>query len=154
MGRSKCIVCADIRDIPADAVPLVSFGGRRVGKGGSWEYENLHRLCKADELRYWKFTRGRTGQLFVMPDEARQALDDLRDRKSRTDVPINRGSDHVSSKAQIESACESLADIASTLVEIRCVIERLTDAVEQVATQPKAPEMQMINGNAAPWSET
>lgn len=153
MGRGKCIVCADIRDIPTDAVPLVSFGGRKGGKGGSWEYENLHRLCKADELRHWKFTRGRTGQLFVMPDEARQALDDLRDRKSRTDVPVNSGTDRVLLKAEIESACGSLFGIASTLVEIRCVLERLADAVEQVATQPKH-EMQMINGNQAPWSET
>ena len=83
MARSKCIVCDDIRDIPAEAVPLVSFGGRKPGKGGSWEYEMLHRLCKADEIRYWKFTRGKTGQLFVLPEEARRALDEAREKQAR-----------------------------------------------------------------------
>ena len=44
-------------------------------------------------------------------------------------------------KRHVQSACESLADISSdvgTLHQILSVLERLTAAVESIATQPKA----------------
>jgi hypothetical protein len=140
MGRGNCIVCTDIRDIPSDAVPLVSYGGRKVGKGGSWEYENLHRLCKAGELRHWKFTRGRTGQLFVMPDQATQALDALKDRKSRTDGPACSLTDSLASAAthrHVEAAVVALCEINNGITLMQATLERLTAAVESIATQPK-----------------
>ena len=147
MSRSKCIVCNDIRDIPSEAVPLVSFGGRQPGRGGSWEYEMLHRLCKADEIRHWKFTRGKTGQLFVMPEEARRALDDARDKQARlTSKPETaKPSDLV-----YESTCESLADIAQSLSDAIPILERLAQAAEAIATHPKQERYEILptsNGN-------
>jgi hypothetical protein len=133
MLRKKGIVCADIREIPQDAVPLVSYGGRKPGRGGSWEYEMLHRLCKADEIRYWKFTRGRTGQLFVMPEEANQALDELRERKSRQAKALCDGGSNVSRDA----LPDALPEILASVTRIELFIERIAVALESIATNPE-----------------
>lgn len=107
----------------------------------------LHRLCKADEIRHWKFTRGKTGQLFVMPDEARRALDDARDKQSR---PTSKTESPRPSDAQYESACESLADIAQSLADVLPILERLACASEAMATHPKQERYEILptsNGN-------
>jgi hypothetical protein len=141
MSRAKCIVCADIRDIPSDAVPLVSYGGRRPGRGGSWEYEMLHRLCKAGELRHWKFTRGRTGQLFVMPDEAREALDAVRDKQSSVSTP--RPSRQSSDDA-IAALTAVLSAVATNQTTMLVAVERIAFALEQIANQQPLARMDDI----------
>jgi hypothetical protein len=141
MLRKKGIVCADIRDIPQDAVPLVSYGGRKPGRGGSWEYEMLHRLCKADEIRYWKFTRGRTGQLFVMPDEADKALDELRERKSRQVKAICEGEGNVSG----ERSPAYQAQILASAARVEGLLERIAVALESMATNPASTKEVFLN---------
>jgi hypothetical protein len=95
----------------------------------------LHRLCKADEIRYWKFTRGKTGQLFVLPEEARSALDEAREKQARmscrpeTQKPVD---------LQCESVRESLGDIAFELGVVVKLLERIATAAESVATAPPA----------------
>ncbi len=148
MASQQRIVTQDIREIPAHCVPLASFGGRRNKRGGSWEYETLHTLCKRREIKHWKFERGRTGQLFVEPDVAREMLDSLRQHKIDAILPAKERT--AASSPQIQAACESLASIDSTLDEIYRVLERLTAAVESIATQPKTTQQELLhatNGN-------
>jgi hypothetical protein len=155
MASKQRIVTQDVREIPAHCVPLSSFGGRRNRRGGTWEYETLHTLCKRREIKHWKFERGRTGQLFVEPDVAREMLDSLRQHKiNAISPPKDR---KPAGDLQYESVCESLADIASGMGYVVQLLERLTTAAEQIATQPKTPQhelLNVINGNPAPWNET
>ena len=54
------------------------------------------------------------------------------------------------SASQIEASAASLASIDATLDEIYRVLERLTTAVESIATQPKTPQHELLhtfNGN-------
>jgi hypothetical protein len=133
MGTNR-IVCSDIRDIPEDAVPVASYGGRRHRGRGTKEYETIQKLCYEDKIRHWKFTRGKTGQLFVMPDEARQALEAQRDQQAfKSDC---RTANPQASNAHYESVCGSMAQIASCLVDVVRLLDRLAVASESIATQP------------------
>ena len=108
----------------------------------------LHRLCKSGELRHWKFTRGRTGQLFVMPDEARSALDSVRQHAAAR--PAAAISTPVVSYSQIEGAVLALSEINNGISLIHATLERLASAVESIATQPKTPQQELLhtfNGN-------
>jgi len=148
MALQQRIVTQDIREIPAHCVPLSSFGGRRNKRGGSWEYETLHTLCKRREIKHWKFERGRTGQLFVEPDTARELLESL--RKHKIDAILPPKDRPALTRVQMESACESLADIATSLAGVAPLLERLATAVESIATQRKTPQHDLVhamNGN-------
>jgi hypothetical protein len=155
MALQQRIVTQDIREIPAHCVPLSSFGGRRNKRGGSWEYETLHTLCKRREIKHWKFERGRTGQLFVEPDVAREMLDSLRQHKINAISPPKACKPQAD--LQYESVCESMADIATSLASVERLLERLAVAAESMATQPRTAQQELlhtINGNPAPWNET
>jgi len=136
MASKQRIVTQDIREIPAHCVPLASFGGRRNRRGGSWEYETLHTLCKRREIKHWKFERGRTGQLFVEPDVARDMLDSLRQQKIDAIAPPKACKPQAD--LQYESVCESMADIATSLAGVERLLERLAAAAEQIAKHPLA----------------
>jgi hypothetical protein len=129
MAKNKCIVCEDARNIPPDAVPLASFGGRVNGRAGSWEYETLHRMCKAGEIHSWKFSRGKTGQIFVMPQEAEICLAEARaGNLPGHRPPVNRGSAVKGEAAQ---------QLVSALTETNRILERIAAAAELLATTPK-----------------
>ena len=148
MALQQRIVTQDIREIPTHCVPLSSFGGRRNKRGGTWEYETLHTLCKRREIKHWKFERGRTGQLFVEPDVARQMLDSLRQHKSDAIIPPRER--QAASNSQIEAAVIALSEINNGITLMQATLERLAEAVESMATQPKTPQQELlhtINGN-------
>lgn len=134
MASQQRIVTQDIREIPAHCVPLASFGGRRNKRGGSWEYETLHTLCKRREIKHWKFERGRTGQLFVEPDVAREMLDSLRQHKIDAILPAKQRT--APSSSQIEAAVVALCEINNGITLMQATLERLAQAVESIATQP------------------
>lgn len=135
MGSEKRIVTQDIREIPAHCVPLSSFGGRRNRRGGSWEYETLHTLCKRRDIKHWKFERGRTGQLFVEPETARTMLDAMRHQRIDAMQPVSERP--AGSTSQMEAAVVALCEINNGITLMHATLERLTAAVESIATQPR-----------------
>jgi hypothetical protein len=134
MAKNKCIVCEDARNIPPDAVPLASFGGRTNGRAGSWEYETLHRMCKAGEIRSWKFSRGKTGQIFVLPGDAEVCLAESRaGNVPGHRPPVTRGSSDQSETLAIATA----RHLVSAVTETNRLLERIAAAAELLATTPK-----------------
>lgn len=142
MGTQPRIVTQDARDIPPHCVPLSSFGGRRNKRGGSWEYETLHTLCKRREIAHWKFQCGRTGQLFVEPDTAREMLDAVRQNKLDAIAPRERTS---ATASQLELAVVALTRIDNGITLMQATLERLATAVESIATQPKTAQQELLN---------
>lgn len=142
MGSEKRIVTQDVREIPPHCVPLSSFGGRRNKRGGSWEYETLHSLCKRREIKHWKFERGRTGQLFVEPDTARTMLDAMRHQRGEvTQATTPRVQVGI---AQVEAAVVAMCEINNGITLMQATLERLTLAVESIATQPKTAHDRLL----------
>jgi hypothetical protein len=98
-------------------------------------------------VKLMRSTEDRTGPVWVDAEAARLVLAGDKPKakaKQTTDL-------------QYESVCESLADIASGLGYVVQLLERLATAAEQIATQPKTPQhelLNVINGNQAPWNET
>ena len=128
----ECVVC-EPGHVPTEYLPL----------GDLHETEQtLHRYlvkqCEAGKAR--RFRLGRL--LFVHKDDIAAA----RRRYAEKQVAAASSDSDAAGidKRHAESVCESLADIGSTLVEIRCVLERLTNAVESIATQPKTAQQELL----------
>ena len=121
--------------IPADFSPLADWDHRnRAHKDGhSAEWKTLSDAVKSGEIPGFKLGNGRW---YVHAAKANEFLAKSKAApvKAATKASDMGGID----KRYAESACELLAYIGSTLVEVRCVMERLTAAVESIATQPKA----------------
>jgi hypothetical protein len=65
--------------------------------------------------------------------------DFLQSLKTRSETPtVHAATQDAACHSQLDAACKSLASIDTTLDEIYRVLERLTTAVENIATQPKA----------------
>jgi len=79
-------------------------------------------------VKLMRSTDDRTGPVWVDADAAHQVLSGDKP-KAKAKQP---------SDLQYESVCESLADIASGMGYVVQLLERLTTAAEQIATQPKA----------------
>ena len=121
--------------IPAGFVPLADWDHRNRANndGHSAEWKTLGDAAKAGELPAFKLSNGRwyvhrEKAVALLAESVAPAL------KAATNGSHTGGID----KRHAENACELLAYIGSTMVEIRCVLERLTAAVESIATQPKA----------------
>lgn len=124
----ECVVC-EREHVPAEYIPL----------GDLHETEQtLHRYlvkqCEAGKVR--RFRLGRL--LFVHKDD----IDSARRRYEQKRPEAASGCEDTVGidKSHAESVCLSLASIGGTMDEIYLVLERLTAAVESIATQPKTAQ--------------
>jgi hypothetical protein len=160
----ECVVC-EREHIPPEYLPLGD-----LHDSDPTVHRYLVKQCEAGNVR--RFRLGRL--LFVHADhmasarrrfEERQAepiqtatkntADDLGELKEGVLEGVLACTAFIHHHLQVErpGIFDCLNDAASSLDEIKKVLERLTAAVESIATQP-SEEMHTINGNPAPWNET
>jgi hypothetical protein len=99
-----------------------------------------------DAYRHVRFEGDNRGNIYVCLADAVAwlAAFDARAAKSSSiaehHLPVTDGMD----KRYAEGACESLSSIDSTMDEIYRVLERLTTAVESIATQPRTAQHELM----------
>ena len=164
MTEIKCKqrVVSDESLVPSGFQQLKAYGAPRTnGKAGSPEYETLHRAYRNGAIEAYKVMmspRDKYGPVFVNEAQAKIILSSelycghpVQSAKSRS------GSSEPTIESQAEALRELLADIAAGVGYMVKSLDRIADAAESIATQPKTPQrelMHTINGNPAPWNET
>ena len=120
--------------IPADFSPLADwdFRERQKQDGHSAEWKSLSDAVKAGDVPGFKLPNGRW---YVHESKAKAYL--ARAAESAVEPAAKPAAITTAiDKRHAESVCESLASIDTTLDEMYRVLERLTTAVESIATQP------------------
>jgi len=90
------------------------------------------------------------GKYFIHPEDMRLLEQQWDDREAEKSTDSMSDQSFAVGDDRIDAVCKSLASIDTTLDEIYRVLERLTSAVENIATNPPTPPqelMQTINGN-------
>jgi len=138
----------DIRDVPQHYVAISKFGCHGKDKKASPEYQAVKRAYSAGEIDGIKFKRGAQdirGQIFVDPKQAEKAIGEAAQRPVRRGaMPAGWPSPESIAGQQMALATEALESMDTTLDEIYRVLERLTAAVESIATQPKAAHSEVV----------
>jgi hypothetical protein len=135
-------------------VRLTSFGYDKAAKKPSADYKTIYSciqrgLISPDDCIKFRLTPSDDrGPIYVRPSAAADALaKHSAEFSARRDGIQKLRPDAESSgidTRHAESACESLASIDTTLDEIYRVLERLTTAVESIATQPKTVQQEVL----------
>lgn len=102
------------------------------------QLSDAHTDGRIEAVKLMRSTTERGGPVWVDSDGARRVLsgDDHRHQIGHANKTQPAGA--LPTCVQIESVCESLADLAQSAAAIERLLERLTAAVENIATQPKA----------------
>jgi hypothetical protein len=134
--------------IPPGFVPLANWDSRnrRHNDGHSVAWKTLSDAVKNSEIPGFKLSNGRW---YVHEQVSSEYL--AKSLPQATDGTVTQDHGGIE-KRHVESVCESLADISSdvgsTIHRILSVLERLTAAVESIATQPKRdPLEEFANDN-------
>jgi hypothetical protein len=134
----------DIAHLPQGYVPLTSLC---TSTGATPLYGYIDRAFHRGELRHGRFKCAH--KLFIHEEDLKRCREDF-ENKPEKQPPQHNTRGTKCSISQIQAACESLASIDTTLDEIYLVLERLTAAVESIATQPKTTQQELLyttNGN-------
>jgi hypothetical protein len=141
----------DIREIPEGYVPVSSYGANADKKKAKPEYKAVRWAIDNELVASAKFCRSvgdKTGPVFIHPDEATKAIELHADKRQRVaSIALTHS---LPSDAASLNAVLSIAEIRLTMSRIEAILERLTTAVEGIATQPKTPQQELlhtINGN-------
>ena len=142
-GTCKQWVVSDESQVPAGFKQLKEYGPPRTqGKAGSVEYETLHRAYRNATIEAYKVMqspRDKCGPVFVNAAQAQVILStELYRGQPVQQSPGKCAQDSGIENRHVERVCDSLASIDTTLDEIYRVLGRMADAVEAMATQPKA----------------
>ena len=127
-------------DIPGHFIAISSFGCHKgnTDKKASEEYKALyHAWCdeRISGIKLMKSVHDKRGQIFVDPADAERVIAQFCQPKPIQKPLLTVGPRRESDAAT--DACELLGSMGATLDEIFLVLERLTAAVESIATQPK-----------------
>ena len=145
-------VTSNKKDIPQHFIPISSYGCHKGNseRKATREYKVLYRAWCDEQMSGIKFManpHNKNGQIFVDPAEASRIIESATAPGSS---PKAAADSKTATNPQYASACESLADIAQSLAGVERLLERLVDAAEAIATQPKTPQaelMQTIGSN-------
>jgi hypothetical protein len=144
----------EAREIPPDWVRLTTFGYDKASKKPSDEYKTIYAciqqgLISPDDCIKFRLTpTDDRGPIYIKPSAAADALAKYavpfaaRRAGGVTQKPTQPHS--AASSLQYESVCESLADIATSLAGVERLLERLASAAENIATQPKTPQQELL----------
>ena len=121
--------------IPADFSPLADWDHRNRANndGHSVAWKTLSDALKAGEIPGFKLSNGRW---YVHAAKANEFL--AKSKATPVETPVR------TDDARIEAGIASLVSIDATLDEIYRVLERLTAAVESIATQPKTAQQEVL----------
>lgn len=121
--------------IPDGFAPLADwdFRERQKQDGHSAEWKTLSDAAKAGKIPAFKLSNGRW---YVHRSQAAKLLAEAFD--SAADVSVDKASNGCLDGRRIESAITAMCEISNGLTLMHEVLERLTAAVEQIATQPRS----------------
>ncbi len=121
--------------IPADFSPLADWDHRNRANndGHSVAWKTLSDALKAGEIPGFKLSNGRW---YVHEAKANEFL--AKSKATPVETPV------LADDSRIEAGMASLASIDTTLDEIYRVLERLTAAVESIATQSKTAQQEVL----------
>jgi hypothetical protein len=138
MAKYETQYIRDEREVPDGYMALVEFDSQ------SLDHKRLSGAHAKGLIRAVKMMRSprdhRSGKVWVHHQDAKAFLAAYDTQRAghkpepTAEAAVAAGID----KRHAEIACESLASMKSTMDEIYLVLERLTAAVESIATQPKA----------------
>jgi hypothetical protein len=124
---------------PAGFVPLANWDNRHRGNndGHSVEWKLLSDAAKAGKVPGMKL--GGSGRWIVHEQAAVEYLAKIRAEATPAKAPAKSRTHRAvePTDLQYESACESLAEIATSLAGVERLLERLATAVESIATAPR-----------------
>lgn len=127
--RKESVIC-DKADLPAGYVPL---GTLATDSGSTPLYGYVQRAYERGE---WSRSLFRCkGKRFIHKDDLERLTTEFNARQGGDSCDSSGNDD---GDSQYVAVCVSLASIDRTLNEMHRVLERLTVAVESIATQPKA----------------
>jgi len=134
---------------PAGFVPLANWDNRHRGNndGHSVEWKLLSDAAKAGKVPGMKL--GGSGRWIVHEQAAVEYLAKIRAEATPAKAPAKSQAKRAvdPTDLQYESACESLADIASGMGYVVQLLERLATAVESIATQPRKDDFAEFTNN-------
>lgn len=96
-----------------------------------------------DAYRRVRFEGDTRGNIYVKLSDAVAWLDGFDSRSAKVSTIVETQSSTI---VDMSSAVAALASIDATLDEIYRVLERLTNAVESIATQPKTAQQDVLAG--------
>lgn len=150
MSNGKCRqwVVSDESQVPAGFKQLKEYGPPRTqGKSGSPEYEMLHRAYRSATIEAYKVMqspRDKCGPVFVNSSQAQDILKTELYRGQPSHAAAAKCSHDVAiSSRQIESAVIALCEINNGITLMHGLLERLANAVENIATQPKTSQQEV-----------
>jgi hypothetical protein len=137
-------VVYDMSHLPEGFVPM---GTLTTSGGATPFYGYVDRAFHRGDLHHGRFRCG--GRLFVHKDDVDRLRNEFDARTAEPAKPSSgsKSKRHVNeySSRQLESVCESLADIATSLAGVERLLDRLASAVENIATQPKTPQQELLH---------
>jgi hypothetical protein len=121
----------DMTDLPEGWVPLSRFDSKDRGRteGHSPEYKQLVAAVKDGELRGLQDPKSR--RYYVPQEDAARLLVSKSAKAEKPSPPKD---------SPLEEVCDSLKSIDGWLHQICSMLERLANAAESIATQPKKDE--------------
>lgn len=138
-------------DIPAHYVAMSSYGCHKgnTEQKASEEYKAIYRAWSDERIGGIKFMNSvhdKRGQIFVDPSDAGRVIAESTKPKSKPVVFAKTG-DQTSLEtgllsvfaSEFRTAVLALCEINNGISLIESTLERLTAAVESIATQPKPP---------------
>jgi hypothetical protein len=127
---------------------------------GGWKNKRHHNaLCKAcangsiRRIRYCRSAEDSVGQMYVFEEDANQVIrmSDARHEESprkvsRRDPSGTTTCDHglAATPGQVEAAVLAMCEINNGITLMQETLERLTAAVESIATPPKTPQQELV----------
>ena len=128
--------------IPAGFVPLANWDSRhrRHNDGHSVEWKSLSDAVKGGEVPGFRLSNGRW---YVHEEQANEFLARASETQ-RPAKPQNKPRPAGLSSAHTEAAVIALCEINNGISLMQSTIERLTAAVELIATQPKTAQQDLI----------
>lgn len=142
-----------MKTTPKTWVPVSQYDEREDKERGgpSGKYQRILFAIKRDPSPIRAYREGRLW--FACKEDIEEFLSSPEEvAKSKSATPHTKNASHHLAAVDVAAAVASLASIDTTLDEIYRVLERLTAAVENIATQPKTPHQELMasigtNGN-------
>jgi hypothetical protein len=138
----------DARGLPDGLVVVCEEYGPAPSRkhNASWEYRAIDAAWKSGHIEMWKCARypgDRNGVKYVFPADAERAFDTARNAQaSRLSA---KAAPSAASASQYEAAVIALCEINNGITLMQATLERLTAAVELIATQPKTPQQELVS---------
>lgn len=146
MNKAVQTVTSKIEDIPKHFIKIASFGCHGSGKKGTPEYNAVFHAWSEGNIGGIKLMaspRDTCGAIWVDPLEAEGVLRDAGLIGSNKKIPDSAAAP--ATHGHDDTSVAALFELAQVLELMHATLERLTAAVELIATQPKTAQQDLIS---------